>query len=103
MSILSLFSRLTTLTTTSSLTPVTPAVLLGPVLFGLGSPALPFHHTYGAYLRCSHATEHLLLFYIRAQPGPMDPPTHTPTKLSSARERFVGAYEWIHMLPQNVP
>ncbi|KIJ26620.1 hypothetical protein M422DRAFT_272311 [Sphaerobolus stellatus SS14] len=37
--------RLTTHTTSSSLTPATLAALLGPLLFGLGSPALPFHHT----------------------------------------------------------
>ncbi|KIJ31540.1 GMC oxidoreductase [Sphaerobolus stellatus SS14] len=91
MSIIFRFSRLTTHTTSSSPTPATLAAFLGPLLFGLGSPALPFHHTYGAFLRCSHA-EHLLLSYIHAQPGPMDPPTHTPTKLTSAIERFVGAY-----------
>ncbi|KIJ44471.1 hypothetical protein M422DRAFT_252076 [Sphaerobolus stellatus SS14] len=87
MSILSLLSRLTTHATSSGLTPATLAALFGPLLFGLGSSALPFHHTYGAYLRCSHATEHLLLSYVRAQPGPL------PSRLA----------DWIRGYPSMLP
>lgn len=86
-SLLSLLSRLATHATSSGLTPSTLASLFGPLLFGLGSPSLPFHHTYGAYLRSSNAAEHLLLAYIRAQPPPL------PSRLA----------DWVRGYPTMLP
>jgi hypothetical protein len=51
----------------SGLTPIALASLFGPLLFGLGSSATPFTHAYTAYLRASHASEHLLLSFVRWQ------------------------------------
>ncbi|GJJ14101.1 hypothetical protein Clacol_008358 [Clathrus columnatus] len=73
--------------TSSGLTPPTLASLFGPLMFGLGSPGLPFHHTYGAYLRSSHAAEHLLLAYVRAQAPPL------PSRLA----------DWIRGYPAMLP
>ncbi|KAG8907512.1 hypothetical protein FRB99_003885 [Tulasnella sp. 403] len=60
-----IFSRLSAYSAQSGLTPIAISNLFGPLLFGLGAESLPFSQTYAAYLRSSHATEHLLLSYIR--------------------------------------
>jgi hypothetical protein len=49
----------------SGLTPIALSSLFGPLIFGLGTQSLPFSHTYALYLKSSHATEHLLLSFIR--------------------------------------
>ncbi|EJD38165.1 hypothetical protein AURDEDRAFT_116601 [Auricularia subglabra TFB-10046 SS5] len=61
-----LLSRLTANSNSSGLTPQTLASLFGPLLFGLGSSSGTFQLAYHNYLRASHATEHLLLAYIRS-------------------------------------
>ncbi|KAG8989665.1 hypothetical protein FRB90_002136 [Tulasnella sp. 427] len=60
-----IFSRLSAYSAQSGLTPIAISTLFGPLLFGLGPDSIPFSQTYHAYLRSSHATEHLLLSYIR--------------------------------------
>ena len=44
--------------------------LFGPLLFGLGPAALPFHITYLEYLRATNAMEHVLLAFVRWQDAP---------------------------------
>ncbi|KAG8919332.1 hypothetical protein FRC02_001745 [Tulasnella sp. 418] len=61
----SLFSRLAAYSSSSGLTPIALSSLFGPLLFGLGYSSAPFSQTYQAYLRSSHAAEHLILSYIR--------------------------------------
>ncbi|KAF8501207.1 hypothetical protein JB92DRAFT_2977043 [Gautieria morchelliformis] len=91
--LLSFLARLAAHATSSGLTPPALSSLFGPLLFGLGSPALPFHHTYGAYLRCSHATEHLLLAYIRAQDAATSRAVGMPSRLK----------DWIRGYPSMIP
>ena len=93
ITLLDFLSRLTAHATSSGLTPHALSSLFGPLLFGLGSPALPFHHTYGAYLRCSHATEHLLLAYIRAQDAATSRTIGIPSRLK----------DWIRGYPTMIP
>ena len=92
-SLLAFLSRLAAHATSSGLTPPALSGLFGPLLFGLGSPALPFHHTYGAYLRCSHATEHLLLAYIRSQDAATSRAVGLPSRLK----------DWIRGYPAMIP
>ncbi|KAH9979484.1 hypothetical protein BGW80DRAFT_1435011 [Lactifluus volemus] len=47
-------------------TPPTLSPLFGPLIFGLGPAALPFHHTYLQYLRATNAMEHVLLAFQRS-------------------------------------
>jgi len=42
-----------------------PFTTFGPLLFGLGPAALPFHHTYLEYLRATNVMEHVLLSFVR--------------------------------------
>ncbi|KAH7102491.1 hypothetical protein BKA62DRAFT_637553 [Auriculariales sp. MPI-PUGE-AT-0066] len=69
-SLFTLLSRLVANSKASGLTPPAVGALFGPLLFGLGPPNSPFAITYGAFLRSAHATEHLLLAYIRQTPSP---------------------------------
>jgi hypothetical protein len=66
-SLFDLLSRFAANAVSSGLTPVALASLFGPLLFGLGSTASAFTHAYTAYLRASHASEHLLLSFVRWQ------------------------------------
>jgi hypothetical protein len=66
-SLFDLLSRFAANAVSSGLTPITLASLFGPLLFGLGSSASAFTHAYTSYLRASHASEHLLLSFIRWQ------------------------------------
>src|SRR5258708_1759165 len=66
-SLFDLLSRFAANAVSSGLTPVALASLFGPLLFGLGSSASAFTNAYTAYLRASHASEHLLLSFIRWQ------------------------------------
>lgn len=66
-SLFDLLSRLAANAISSGLTPIVLASLFGPLLFGLGSSGSAFTHAYTAYLRASHASEHLLLSFIRWQ------------------------------------
>lgn len=91
--LLSFLARLTAHATSSGLTPPALSGLFGPLLFGLGSASLPFHHTYGAYLRCSHATEHLLLAYIRTQDAATSRAVGLPSRLK----------DWIRGYPAMIP
>lgn len=66
-SLFDLLARFAANAVSSGLTPITLASLFGPLLFGLGSSASAFTQAYTAYLRASHASEHLLLSFIRWQ------------------------------------
>lgn len=63
--LLKLFARLCAYSAQSGLTPIALSTFFGPLLFGLGPESAPFSHTYAAYLRSSHAAEHLILCNIR--------------------------------------
>ncbi|KDQ58269.1 hypothetical protein JAAARDRAFT_35076 [Jaapia argillacea MUCL 33604] len=65
--VLTLLTRLTAQSSSSGHTPPTLSPLFGPLFFGLGSPALAFHHTYVQYLKAVNAMEHLMLSFIRWQ------------------------------------
>lgn len=77
----SLLSRLLANSTSSGLTPAKLASLFGPLLFGL--PTASFHSAYSAYLRSTHATEHLLLSYVRLQVSEAPPSAPPPRRLIS--------------------
>ncbi|KIK62103.1 hypothetical protein GYMLUDRAFT_242807 [Collybiopsis luxurians FD-317 M1] len=70
LTVLSLLAQLTAHSATSGHTPPTLSPLFGPLLFGLGPPGLPFHHTYNFYLLSVSAMEHTLLAFIRWQNTP---------------------------------
>ena len=70
INVLSLLARLTAHSSSSGHTPPTPSPLFGPLLFGLGPAALPFHHTYLEYLRATNAMEHVLLAFVHWQDAP---------------------------------
>jgi hypothetical protein len=70
INLLSLLACLTAHSSSSGYTPPTHSPLFGPVLFGLGPSALPFHITYLEYLRATNAMEHVLLAFIRWQDAP---------------------------------
>ncbi|KAL5512303.1 hypothetical protein ACEPAG_3295 [Sanghuangporus baumii] len=81
LTLFSLFSRLLANSTSSGLTPAALASLFGPLLFGL--PTASFHSAYTAYLRSAHATEHLLLSYVRLQVSEASPSAPPPRRLIS--------------------
>ena len=58
--VLSLLACLTAHSSSSGHTPPTLSPLFGPLLFGLGPSALPFHHIHLQYLRAMNAMEHVL-------------------------------------------
>ena len=58
--VLSLFACLTAYSSSSGHTPPTLSPLFGPLHFGLGPSALPYHHIYLQYLRATNAMEHVL-------------------------------------------
>lgn len=70
INVLSLLARLTAHSSSSGHTPPTLSPLFGPLVFGLGPAALPFHHTYLQYLRVTHAMEHVILAFVRWQDAP---------------------------------
>ncbi|KAI9507647.1 hypothetical protein F5148DRAFT_1306912 [Russula earlei] len=70
INVLSLLARLTAHSSSSGHTPPTLSPLFGPLIFGLGPAALPFHHTYLQYLRATNAMEHILLAFVRWQDAP---------------------------------
>lgn len=92
-SLFHLLTRFAANATSSGLTPVQLSTYFGPLLFGLGNPSLPFQHTYAHYLRASHATEHLLLAFIRWQ--------ESQTQLKGAMP--VRLKDWIRGYPSMIP
>ncbi|TDL17053.1 hypothetical protein BD410DRAFT_901675 [Rickenella mellea] len=91
--ILTLFTLLTRLvahSTSSGLTPPTLSSLFGPLIFGLGHLSLAFHHVYAAYLRAAHATEHLMLSFIRLQDAQAPASTPIPSRLKSWIKGYPG-------------
>ena len=68
--VLSLLARLMAHSSSSGHTPPTLSPLFGPLIFGVGPAALPFHHTYLEYLRATNAMEHILLAFVRWQDAP---------------------------------
>jgi hypothetical protein len=93
LSLFHLLTRLTANATSSGLTPVQLATCFGPLIFGLGNPSFPFSHTYACYLRASHATEHLLLAFIRWQESQTQLKGSMPVRLK----------DWIRGYPNMVP
>ncbi|KAH9946731.1 hypothetical protein B0H21DRAFT_387570 [Amylocystis lapponica] len=96
--LLTLLTRFTAHAASSGHTPPTLSPLFGPLLFGLGPPALAFHHAYMHYLRATTATEHLILAFIRFQnvprPGSAGAATMgVPTRLKA----------WIQGYPATLP
>lgn len=73
LTLLDLLTRFVAQSSSSGHTPPTLSSLFGPLLFGLGPPGLPFHHTYVQYLYAVTAMEHVLLAYIRWQDTPRVP------------------------------
>lgn len=94
LTVFGLLQRLLANSTTSGLTPPALASYFGPLLFGLNnglhqsSGSLSFHSSYTSYLRACHATEHVLLAYIRLQIVQSQPSSAPPRRLLS----WVGGY-----------
>ncbi|KAL0566142.1 hypothetical protein V5O48_015876 [Marasmius crinis-equi] len=106
LTILSLLARLTANSATSGHTPPTLSPLFGPLLFGLGPPSLPFHHTYVYYLRSVNALEHVLLAFVRWQDTPRSA-TNSPNLLGEGSQTTLGVpkklKEWIKGYPATLP
>ncbi|KAG7087295.1 hypothetical protein E1B28_013273 [Marasmius oreades] len=102
LTVLSLLARLTANSATSGHTPPTLSSLFGPLLFGLGPPSLPFHHTYIFYLRSVSALEHILLAFIRWQDTPRTS-ANSPNLLGQGSQTTLGVpkklKEWIKGYP----
>lgn len=92
-SLFHLFIRFAANANSSGLTPVQIASLFGPLIFGLGDPSLSYSHAYAAYLRSSHATEHLLLAFIRWQESQTQLKGSMPTRLK----------DWVRGYPSMIP
>ncbi|KAK7047632.1 hypothetical protein VNI00_006400 [Paramarasmius palmivorus] len=109
LTVLSLLARLTANSATSGHTPPTLSPLFGPLIFGLGAPSLPFHHTYVYYLRSVNALEHILLAFVRWQ----DNPRASANSSSPNGENMLGSVatlgvpkrlkEWIKGYPAMLP
>jgi hypothetical protein len=93
LTLLALLARLTAHSHTSGHTPPSLSPLFGPLLFGLGPPALPFAHAYAAYLRATHAAEHVLLAFVRWQDAGAGGPAPVPARLK----------DWIRNYPATLP
>ncbi|KAG8859130.1 hypothetical protein FRB96_004700 [Tulasnella sp. 330] len=92
--LINLLSRLTAHSSQSGLTPIALSTLFGPLLFGLGPASQPFRETYAAYLRSSHAVEHLLLSYLRnTEVESRQTATEMPSRLR----------DWIRGYPVMIP
>ncbi|KAI0034802.1 hypothetical protein K488DRAFT_77022 [Vararia minispora EC-137] len=102
--VLSLLARLTAHSASSGHTPPTLSPLFGPLLFGLGSPALAFQHAYVHYLRATNAMEHLLLAFVRWQDAPSNDSTNS-IGTGSAASLGVPARlkDWIRGYPSMLP
>lgn len=104
LTLLSLLTRLTAHSAASGHTPPTLSPLFGPLLFGLGPAALAFHHAYLHYLRAVHATEHILLAFIRWQDTPS--PSLSP-ELNPGSAAALGVptrlKDWIRGYPAMLP
>ncbi|ESK90800.1 hypothetical protein Moror_4037 [Moniliophthora roreri MCA 2997] len=109
LTVLSLLARLTANSATSGHTPPTLSPLFGPLIFGLGAPSLPFHHTYIYYLRSVNALEHILLAFVRWQDNPRTatnvPNPHSENMLGSVATLGVPRRlkEWIKGYPAMLP
>lgn len=93
ITLLTLLSRLSANSASSGHTPPTLSPLFGPLLFGLGPPPLSFHHAYHRYLRATHATEHLILAFIRWQDATCASGLGVPARLK----------DWIRGYPSMLP
>lgn len=104
LTLLSLLTRLTAHSAASGHTPPTLSPLFGPLLFGLGPAALAFHHAYTHYLRAVHATEHILLAFIRWQdtPSPSLSPEVNPGS-AAALGVPTRLKDWIRGYPAMLP
>jgi hypothetical protein len=88
-----MFSRFCAYSASSGLTPPALASHFGPLIFGLGPSSLPFGPTYKLYLRACHATEHLLLAYIRNSVHELPLGVELPPRLKG----------WVHGYPSMLP
>ncbi|KAI6024237.1 hypothetical protein EDC04DRAFT_3143412 [Pisolithus marmoratus] len=109
LTLLDLLTRFIAHSSLSGHTPTTLSSFFGPLLFGLGPPGLPFHHTYVQYLYAVTATEHILLAYIRSQDTPRIPlvlpgvGTRTPRSSSTPLGAPARLKEWIRGYPSVLP
>ncbi|TDL16420.1 hypothetical protein BD410DRAFT_844462 [Rickenella mellea] len=86
--ILTLFTQLVAHSTSSGLSPPTLSSVFRPLIFSLLS--LAFHQVYAAYLRAAHATEHLMLSFIRLPDAQAPVSVPIPIRLKSWIKRYPG-------------
>jgi hypothetical protein len=79
--------------------------LFGPLLFGLGPAALPFHITYLEYLRATNAMEHVLLSFVHWQDAPSNESSNSFGGPGSAASLCVPTRlkDWIRGHPAMLP
>ena len=101
----SLLARLTAHSPSSGHTPPTLSPLFGPLLFGLGPAALPFHITYLEYLRAINAMEHVLLAFVRWQDAPSNELSGSFGRPGNTASLGIptGLKEWIRGYPAMLP
>ncbi|KAI6144186.1 hypothetical protein BKA82DRAFT_4175223 [Pisolithus tinctorius] len=109
LTLLDLLTRFVAHGSASGHTPSTLSSSFGPLLFGLGPPGLPFHHTYVQYLYAVIAMEHVLLAYIRWQDAPRIPlplpgvGTRVPRSNTTPLRAPARLKEWIRGYPSMLP
>ncbi|KAI0052824.1 hypothetical protein FA95DRAFT_1569065 [Auriscalpium vulgare] len=105
INLMTLLTRLTAHSASSGHTPPTLSPLFGPLIFGLGPAALPFHPTYIHYLRATNAMEHLILAFIRWQDAPSNESANSFGGFGSAASLGVPARlkDWIRGYPAMLP
>ncbi|KAH8829276.1 hypothetical protein DL96DRAFT_1597474, partial [Flagelloscypha sp. PMI_526] len=107
LTVLSLLTRMIANSASSGHTPPSLAALFGPLFFGLGPNIDTFPTSYTAYLRSAHATEHLILSFVRWQDSPAAPMTPgSSIEAGSGSARSLGVptrlKEWIKNYPQGL-
>jgi len=102
---LSLLARLTAHSSLSGHTPPTLSPLFGPLLFGLGPAALPFHITYLKYLHATNAMEHVLLAFVRRQDAPSNESCGSSGRPGSAASLGIPTHlkDWTRGHPAMLP
>jgi hypothetical protein len=101
--VLSLLARLTAHSASSGHTPPTLSPLFGPLLFGLGPPALAFQHAYVHYLRATNAMEHVMLAFIRWQDAPSNDSAGTVSGSATSLGVPSRLKDWIRGYPATLP
>jgi hypothetical protein len=86
--------------------PSHPSPLLGPLTFGLGPAALPFHHTSLQYLRAANVMEHLLLAFVHWQDAPSNEPSSSLCRAPGSAASLdlpTCLKDWIQVFPAMLP